>query len=290
MSKAASLWAGAKLSSLTRQIGDRLLAAGIAQGALEAGFMVRAVLGKPTGEWIDPDIKLDSAQAEQLSAMCIRREAREPLSHILGNWGFWSLDLDVTADVLTPRPETEILVQEALTALAPGPVRILDLGTGSGAIILALLAERASASGVGVDISPAALKIAKANGEKLGFDERTQWIEGGWNAALAQGPFDLVVSNPPYIANAVIAGLEPEVAQFEPLVALDGGKDGLDPYRDLLPLMGQYLKPGGVFVFEIGADQGEAVTSMAKSQGNLHRIRLVQDFAKRDRVVSGMLS
>ncbi len=278
-------WAGAKLAIVRRTVTDRLHDAGIKEAPIEARHMLDALFNtEASGHWLDPDQSLDNAQAAQLEAMCARREAREPLSHILSEWGFWSLDLKVSKDVLTPRPETERLVEIALETLGPKPAHILDLGTGSGAILLALLAECPNTKGVGVDLSPAALAVARANAENLKLDDRAEFIQGNWDSALAYAPFDLVVSNPPYIVSDVIETLEPEVRQFEPMLALDGGADGLDAYRALLPLMAHYLKPGARFIFEIGADQGDAVMDLAQGHDFLNKISLFADLAGRDRV------
>ncbi len=269
-----------------RALVARLRAANIEDADIEARHMLRAILGDGTA-FADPDAHLDETTATQLETMVTRREAREPLSHILGAWGFWSLDLAVTSDVLTPRPETERLVELALDALGNGPCNILDLGTGTGAILFSLLSECPLARGVGVDLSPDALKIAKTNAHALNLEDRVQCIEGPWEAALDMAPFDVLVSNPPYIASTEISTLEPEVRIYEPMLALDGGADGLDAYRAILPLIPHYLKPGGRFAFEIGADQGTALLNLAQSQENIHKIKIFQDLAGRDRVICG---
>lgn len=272
--------------ALRRALAARLNAAGIEDAELDARHMLRAIIGEQA-MGADPDHGLDETAAVQLESMVARRENREPLSHILGCWGFWSLNLSVSADVLTPRPETERLIELALDALEPGPCKILDLGTGTGAILFSLLSERPAARGVGVDLSAAALKIAAANAHALDLDARVQLIEGNWGAALNLAPFDALVSNPPYIASKVISTLAPEVSTYEPMLALNGGKDGLDAYRAILPLIPRYLKPGGWFALEIGADQGKALFKLAQAQKNIHKIHVFQDLAGRDRVICG---
>ncbi len=274
------------MAFVRRALTDQLHGAGIENAPIEARHMLNALFSAdaPDG-WLNPDQSLDDTQAAKLEAMYVRRAAREPLSHILGEWGFWSLDLKVSKDVLTPRPETERLVEIALETLGLEPTRILDLGTGSGAILLALLAEYPKATGWGVDLSTAALDIARANSKILKLENRAQFIEGNWDSALAFAPFDLVVSNPPYIARDVIQTLEPEVCQFEPILALDGGTDGLDAYRALLPLMAHYLKPGARFIFEIGAEQGKATLALAQEHSFLGDVGLFTDLAGRDRVL-----
>jgi release factor glutamine methyltransferase len=269
-----------------RALAARLHVADIEDADIEARHMLRAILGDGAAS-ADPDHCLDEALAAQLESMVARRETREPLSHILGSWGFWSLELSVSADVLTPRPETERLIEIALEALDPGPRNILDLGTGTGAILYSLLSERPAARGVGVDLSPDALKIAAANAQTLNLAARVRLIEGHWEAALDMAPFDVLLSNPPYIASAVINTLAPEVRTYEPMLALDGGADGLDAYRAILPLIPRYLKPGGFFALEIGADQGEALLNLAQTQENIQKIEVFQDLAGRNRVICG---
>jgi len=272
--------------AVRRALATRLRAADIEDAELDARHMLRAILGDEAANG-DPDHRLDERSAAQLETMAARRERREPLSHILGTWGFWSLELSVTADVLTPRPETERLIEIALDALGTGPRNILDLGTGTGAILYSVLSERPLARGVGVDLSPDALKIAAANAKTLNLAGRVRLIEGQWEAAMDMAPFDALVSNPPYIASAVISTLAPEVRTYEPMLALDGGADGLDAYRAILPLIPHYLKPGGFFAFEIGSDQGDALLNLAQAQENIHKIVVFQDLAGRDRVICG---
>jgi len=271
-----------------KAIDARLAAAGIKESAQEARRLLLAVGGESAAlPWLDPDAHLSADQTTWLEAACRRREGREPLPHILGEWGFWSLDLKVSKDVLTPRPQSEHLVQCALDALPGGASRVLDLGTGSGAIVLALLSEWPQAEAVAVDISAKALNIARSNARSLDLDNRVRFVEGGWDAALDLAPFDLVVSNPPYIARDEIATLAPEVRDFEPALALDGGKDGLDAYCAIVPLLPRYLSPKGDFALEIGAAQGEAVTALADAHKALSATGLVRDYGSRDRVVTG---
>ncbi len=282
-------WTGQSLFLVRQTLMRRLLAAGIDEAEIEATHMLNAVIaGGEKSIWLDPELCLDNAQAGQLEVMCLRRETREPLSHILGSWGFWSLDLNISQAVLTPRADTERLVEIALENLGTGSLSVLDLGTGSGAILLALLSEQPAAIGVGVDLSPSALKIASQNAKNSQLDQRITFVEGGWDVALDHAPFDLVVSNPPYIASEDIETLDPEVREFEPRLALDGGADGLDAYRNLLPLLEAYLKPGGHFSFEIGAGQGQSVMVLAQRQAHISNLSMDQDLGGRDRVLSGV--
>ena len=185
-----------------------------------------------------------------------RRARREPISHILGRKGFWTLMLDVGPAVLTPRPETETLLDVVLPLIPPERAfSVLDLGVGSGAILLAILAERPAAKGLGVDVSEEALAVARDNAAQLGLAGRVALLRGDWTFGLSEAAFDLVVANPPYIPTADLATLEPEVRDFEPQLALDGGVDGLDAYRALAPEILRVLRPGGFFAVEIGPGQ-----------------------------------
>lgn len=219
----------------------------------------------------DPHRKLAAVEQSALEQLVARRAAREPLGYILGRLGFWKIDLEVRPGVLNPRHDTESVVEAALKRLeGVATPRILDLGVGSGAILFALLAERPDASGVGVDVSDEALAIAGANADRLGLNDRVRLVKDDWSTGLDRGlqqtDFDLVVTNPPYIATADIAGLEPEVRDHEPRLALDGGPDGLTAYRHLAPQIKAALKPGGVFVLEIGQGQGPAVSALMAAQ------------------------
>jgi len=266
----------------------RLEEAGIEAPVIDARLLLEAATGATRADILtDPYRALTPAQAETLEAYLARRIAREPVSHILGRKGFWTVELKVTRDVLTPRPDTETLVNAVLKSLpAEQPMRILDLGVGSGAILLAILAERPAARGLGVDVSEEALAVARDNAAHLGLSKRLALLRGDWTAGLADEEFDLVVSNPPYIASHVIETLEPEVAVHEPRLALDGGPDGLDAYRVLAPQVIRVLKPGGVFAFEIGHDQGHAVEALMQ-RAKAGFCRVVSDLGQRDRVVIG---
>ena len=267
---------------------DRLKAAGVDSPVMDARLLVEAATGTTRADIItDPRRVLSQGQIEAVEAVIARRERREPISHILGRKGFWKVMLRVTPDVLTPRPDTELLVSTALEAF-PEPARfsLLDLGVGSGAVMLAILAERPAAKGLGIDVSEEALAVARDNAASLGLEGRAAFLRGDWTAGLGEHGFDLVVSNPPYIATAVIDTLEPEVRDHEPRVALDGGADGLDAYRRLAPEIMRVLKPGGRFAVEIGFDQGAAVTALFEAAGS-GAIRLLRDLAGLDRVVAG---
>lgn len=256
------------LVSLWTDVRRRLEAAGVDSPVLDARLLVEAGAGVSRLDILtDPRRPVSAAQIEAVNALTRRREAREPVAHIIGRKHFWTIELAVTPDVLIPRPETEFVVEAALTLLPPGaPARVLDLGVGSGAILYSILSERPLAIGVGVDKSPAALAVARANAEALGLAERVMLREGDWAQGL-EGSFDLVVSNPPYIVSEEIAGLAPEVARCEPRLALDGGADGLDAYRAIAAALPVLLNPGGGFALEIGRGQGGPVCALLEAAG-----------------------
>lgn len=206
---------------------------------------------------------LSQHDIDAINAFVARRLRHEPVARIIGRKEFWSLPLRVSGATLVPRPETETVVEAALAALGDRhrPLRIADLGTGSGAIVLALLNELPNTTGIGTDIDPLALAIASENARKLGLQSRSEFILSDFGAALA-GTFDLVVSNPPYIARSELSGLPPEVRNYDPRLALDGGSDGLDCYRRIALQGARLLKPDGLIVVEIGAGQSDAVTAI----------------------------
>jgi release factor glutamine methyltransferase len=266
----------------------RLEAAKVDAPVIDARLMLEAAAGASRADIVtDPHRTLTETQEQALEAYLVRREAREPVSHILGRKGFWSVELKVTRDVLTPRPDTETVVDALLKSLAAdAPMRILDLGVGSGAILLALLAERPAWRGVGVDISTAALEVARENAALLKLDDRASFLHASWADGQPAAAFDAVAANPPYIPTAQISGLEPEVSVHEPRLALDGGSDGLDAYRVLAPEVLRVLKPSGVFALEIGHDQGRAVEALMTAAGAGY-CRVISDLGRRDRVVIG---
>ncbi|MGD9965337.1 MAG: peptide chain release factor N(5)-glutamine methyltransferase [Hyphomonadaceae bacterium] len=258
------------LVSLWTKVRRRLETAGVDTPVLDARLLLEAGAGVSRLEIVtDPRRQLTAGQIEAVEAFTVRREAREPVSHILGRRHFWTLELAVSASVLTPRPETEFVVEAGLQALSPanGPHRILDLGAGSGAIILALLHDRPHATGIAVDISEAALEVVRINAGQLGVANRLEVRQGDWASDLDGERFDLVVSNPPYIPSGDIDGLAPEVAMFEPRLALDGGVDGLAAYRIITASLPRLLKPGGAFALEVGFGQANSVNAMVEAAG-----------------------
>lgn len=234
----------------------------------------------------DPYRVLPDDVVAAYDAMIERRLKREPVSRILGRKGFWKIMLNVTPDVLSPRPDTEAILDVVLPAFQPGRAfEMIDLGTGSGAILLAVLAERPAARGVGTDISFEALAVAKENAASLDLDSRATFLRTEWAAGFGDHAFDLVVSNPPYIPSGDIDALDPEVRDHDPRLALDGGPDGLEPYRLLAPEIMRILKPGGIFAVEIGWDQGPAVQALFQAAG-FTDVKVVKDLGDRNRVVT----
>jgi release factor glutamine methyltransferase len=268
---------------------DRLKAAGIESPVIDARLLVEAATGTRRIDLVtDPYRVVTPDQADLLEGYLARRERREPVSRILGAKGFWKIMLRVTPDVLTPRPDTESILDVVLAAFdAQRRFQVLDLGVGSGAILLAILAERPGATGLGIDVSEEALAVARDNAASLGVEGRAAFLRTDWTAGLAEASFDLVVSNPPYIPREVIPTLDPEVRDHEPWLALDGGADGLDAYRVLAPEILRVLRPGGLFAVEIGHDQAAAVSALFRDAG-AQAVRTVQDLAQRDRVVTGL--
>ena len=266
----------------------RLQAAGVDSPVIDARLLVEAAAGATRADILaEPRRPLSDEQSHALEAYVARRERREPVSHILGAKGFWKIMLRVTPAVLTPRPDTETILDVVLPMFAEHEAfTLLDLGVGSGAILLAILAERPAARGLGIDISEEAIAVARENAANLGLATRTALLRGDWTAGLDADNFDLVVSNPPYVRSGDIAGLAPEVRDHEPRLALDGGPDGLDAYRRLGPEIMRVLKPGGRFAVEIGPDQSDAVEALFAAAG-AEGVAVTDDLAGRRRVVSG---
>lgn len=252
----------------------RLDAAGIESARLDARLLASLALGWEQGRVLShPEHSLSPEQRQTLDSLVARREAREPLAAITGQCEFWSLDFAVTADVLVPRPDSETLVEAALAFLGDSgkgrdaELEIIDFGTGTGCLLLALLSELPRARGLGVDVSEAALDVAIGNAGRLNLDGRVRFQLSDWDADVdvgIDGRFDLAVANPPYIADPDFAGLAPEVARFEPRLALSGGADGLDCYHTLAPGLRRSLKIRGRAFLEIGATQADAVSRILR--------------------------
>jgi release factor glutamine methyltransferase len=233
-----------------------------------------------------PQAPLAKLEADRLSRYAARRAAREPVSRILGERGFWTLDLLVAPNVLDPRPDTETLVETALSLIAErgAPLKVLDLGAGSGAITCALLSELPAAIAVAVDLSADACDATRVNLNRCGLGGRADIVRGRWGESLA-GPFDVIVSNPPYVRAGDIPDLDPEVRLYDPAAALDGGPDGLDCYREIACDLPRLLAPDGLVAFEVGRDQAVSVASLLGAQG-FSVAKVGRDVGGRERVVA----
>jgi len=258
---------GVTVAQARRALADRFREAGIETPELDARILIgRALALDHTGLVAAEKQELSASFASQIEAFAARRLAHEPVARIVGEKEFWGLSFRVTPAVLVPRPETETLVELALSlADHARPLRIIDLGVGSGAILLALLCELPHARGTGIDIAADALAVAHANAERLGLADRAEFTLRDF--AAVEGAFDLVVSNPPYIPSADIAALAPEVRDHDPRHALDGGSDGLAAYRMIVAIAPRLLRPAGHLVVEVGAGQETAVKQLFAQNG-----------------------
>lgn len=229
---------------------------------------------------------LSAPEIKRLTDLVERRLQHEPVSRIAGRREFWSLPFALGRDVLDPRPDSETLVEEALGHLPDidGRYRLLDLGTGSGCLLLSLLAERPGSWGLGIDLALGATHVAQANARALGLADRASFVVGDWIQAIG-GRFDLLICNPPYIAEGERAGLAPEVRDYDPSLALFAGDDGLDVYRALAPVVGLALRPGGTAVFEVGLGQAGSVTQLMAENG-LESVSTRSDLAGIDRALA----
>lgn len=268
----------ARLARATR----RLAAAGVPEPGRDARLLLREAAGLAAAELALALREVpDAAEAGRFEALVAGRAERRPVAQLLGRRLFWGRAFRVTADVLDPRPETETIVA---AALARGPrARVLDLGTGSGCLLLTLLAEWPEALGLGIDASPAALEVARENAAALGLADRAAFRAGDWLAGAGAG-WDCIVANPPYIPEAELAGLAPEVRDHEPRLALTPGGDGLGAFRRIAPALGAALAPGGLALLEFGAGQGEAVRAILAAAG-LGGLALLPDLDGRPRVL-----
>ncbi|AWK86215.1 peptide chain release factor N(5)-glutamine methyltransferase [Azospirillum thermophilum] len=278
----------ASLRALRRSAEQRLRDAGVETPELDARLLIEHGLGLTREEVVlNPERSVSELDAARVRALVERRAAREPVGRIVGQRAFWTIELALTPDTLEPRPDTETVV-EAVLALLPdrkAPLRLLDLGTGTGCILLALLAELPNATGLGIDVSPGAAKAAARNAALNGLAERAVFRTGDWGAGLT-GRFDVVVSNPPYIPSADIAGLQPEVRDHDPLRALDGGPDGLEPYRIIARQLPGLLAPGGIAALEVGQGQAGEVARLLATSG-LCEISVLRDLGGVERCVRG---
>ena len=278
-------------SALLRGMGF-LRHAGIDSAQIDAEVLLRHVLGIEKAQLYSTlDEPLSAGHRRRFQETLERRMRHEPVAYITGRKEFCSLDFVVTPEVLIPRPETELLVEIALHRLKSSESktpRILDLGTGSGIIAVCLAKERLEANILAVDIASPALEVARINARRHGVSERIDLIHGDFFAALgAKKPlFDLIVANPPYIRTGELPLLAPEISQWEPLTALDGGPDGMEYYRRIIGEAQDYLAPGSSIVLEIGADMAPVVTELFERSGGYGPAFLYQDYAGKDRVIA----
>lgn len=264
--------------------------AGIAGARRDASLLLADVLKTDTNIlYLEPDRALKVDQQARFQRAVERRAAREPISHILGHREFWSLDFLVGPEVLDPRPDSETLIEVVLEARKSGQEisSILDLGVGSGCLLLSLLSEIETATGLGVDQSRAAIEIAEQNAKQLGLGSRATFVQGNWCDGVKE-KFDLVISNPPYIPVADIDRLQPEVKNFEPRAALVGGADGLECYRDIISMVRPRMKPNSMIIFEVGAGQAQQVAKLIQ-KAEFSSILRHKDLASVERCVSAIL-
>jgi len=247
----------------------RLSAAGISDARREARLLVAEALGWDAARVLGfSEAEMTAAAGRRLGELIARRSAREPISRILGYREFWSLHFELSPETLDPRPDSETLIESALAALGERErvYRVLDFGTGSGCLLLALLSELPNALGTGVDRSEGALETARRNAAALGLGGRTQFVRGNWGDGLS-GEWHVILTNPPYIPSQALQTLMPEVARYEPKLALDGGADGLEAYRVLAPEIARLLAPTGIAAVEVGDGQGPAVAAIMAGAG-----------------------
>lgn len=294
MTKFPGLAPGTSIAAARRGLADVFRRQGLDTPELDARVLIGHALGLDHAALAAAaDRLLIASDIDAIHADAARRIAREPVARIVGVKEFWGLEFRITPATLVPRPETETVVAAALNAIDAGgsrarPLRLADLGTGSGALLLALLSELPNATGVGTDVSLAALATARENAQRLGFAARTHFAACDFGAALG-GPFDLVVCNPPYVASGDIAGLAPEVREHDPRLALDGGVKGLDPYPHLAADARRILATDGTLIVEVGAGQAAAVAALL-SQGGIAAGRPECDIAGHPRAVLGRLA
>ncbi|HMA71563.1 MAG TPA: peptide chain release factor N(5)-glutamine methyltransferase [Xanthobacteraceae bacterium] len=281
--------AALSVNGLRRDIARRFRDHGIDTPDLDARILVGHALGlSHTALMCAGDRRLQAAEIARIEMLAVRRLAREPVARITGIKEFWGLPLKVTPAVLVPRPETETVIEQALATLdqtgaRSGALRIADLGVGSGAIMIALLTELSDACAIGTDLDPAALAVARENARRLGVATRAGFVACNFGAGLAPG-YDLVVTNPPYIRTDEIAKLEPEVGEFDPRRALDGGLDGVAAYRTIAVDGQRILAPGAHLIAEIGKGQSDAVVALFGAAG-FGSMKIVPDLAGIPRVV-----
>jgi len=285
------------LGSAVRKLGRLFEEAGLGSPQLDARILVAEACGRDANRLIlDRDAAVSADEAARIASFAARRFGGEPVSRILGRREFWGLSFKISPDTLDPRPETEVLVETVLShakaqGLSQAPLRILDLGTGSGCILGALLSELPLARGIGLDRSEAALAVARDNLSRLGLRDRVSFLCGDWISAIGGGAFDVIVCNPPYIAPSEICQLGLEVRAHDPYLALDGGEDGLEAYRIIVPQAFAALRKGGLLVFEVGHRQSETVLDLMKHSApapGFSEVRILPDLGGAGRAVAAV--
>lgn len=279
------------VTDVLRRAAGRLRQAGAGTPRLDAELLLMEALGWSREDlYRNPEGELRDLQAERFESLVSRRLRAEPVAYMTGTQEFWSLDFRVTPDVLIPRPETEHLVETAVEFLAsrPGPCRVLEIGTGSGAVAVCLAKECTGAEIWATDVSAPALDVARDNASRHGVEGKIQWLRGDLFAPLQglAGRFDVLVSNPPYVPSGEIGSLQRDVRDWEPVMALDGGADGMDFYRRLARGGGRYLRDGGLLAVEVGAEQGGVVSRLFDAEAGFHGVRVRRDHAGLPRVVT----
>lgn len=269
---------------------ETLAASGIETPRLDAEILLGHALGTTRDALLTRwDEEISPVDLQNFKALIEKRRGREPVARITGFQEFWSLHFKINNATLVPRPDSETLVEAVLKKIPKdGNPKILDLGTGSGCLLLALLSMRKNATGLGVDTNEDALTCATENAKALGLANRSSFIKYDWsNPSPLPGPFDFIISNPPYIESAEISELAPEVSEFEPRAALDGGVDGLDPYRIIIPLSQKMFPDGAGWLFlEIGETQEAEIKNLMKKAG-FSEIKVRHDLAGKPRVLAG---
>lgn len=278
------------LHAVLSEMREKFKTAGLDTPELDARLLVQAILNISHEEIIlDSNRIVDASEEKALSLAASRRLAREPVSRIIGMRSFWNSDFKISKETLDPRADSETLVETVLRYVPKDqPLRMIDLGTGSGCLLLSLLQELPQATGIGVDISAEAIVTAQENADILHLSERADFMAASWEAMEHLPLFDIVISNPPYISDAEILTLAPEVRQFDPNRALSGGYDGLDCYRSIISVLPHILCKNGLVFFEIGTSQKQAVTEILAG-GGVNVLQTVTDLAGHDRCVVGRI-
>lgn len=274
------------LATLRKEIEARLKENGIEEASLDARLLISHIIPVTEIDFaINPDLKVSIEQQKSIDLLVQKREKRIPMSQIFGEKEFWSLPFKVTTDTLTPRPDSETLIEVALTEIANknALISILDLGTGSGCLLLTLLSELKNASGIGIDVSKNAINIAKENAKNLSLDEKATFIESNWFEQLSETQkFDLIIANPPYIGLNEKSELAPEVCDHEPHNALFSGEEGLDDYLKIAAHISNYISDKSIILLEVGYKQASVVSEIFRVHG-FDNIDIFQDLGGRDR-------